>query len=162
MTLRKPLHLIASVLLSGLLSTACFMQASAQEIRFRHVTLLAKDASRLADWYVDKLGFRIDRRFELTRWDGSKVIVIQVNIGDTAINITQRSGVLDREPNKELYGYRHIALWVTDVDAMTTKLKAQGVEFVVEPNSPPGQIRMRLSHLRDAEGNVVELYNEPS
>jgi predicted enzyme related to lactoylglutathione lyase len=56
--------------------------------------------------------------------------------------------------------YRHIVgLEVDDCRAETARLKAAGVEFIEEPNSPaPG---ITIATFRDPEGNLVSLF-QPS
>lgn len=57
--------------------------------------------------------------------------------------------------------YRHIlSLEVDDCNAETARLKAAGVDFIEEPNSPaPG---ITISTFRDPEGNLVSLFQPPS
>ncbi len=57
--------------------------------------------------------------------------------------------------------YRHIVgLEVDDCVAETARLKAAGVEFIEEPNSPaPG---IMISTFRDPEGNLVSLFQPPA
>jgi lactoylglutathione lyase len=52
-----------------------------------------------------------------------------------------------------------IILSVKSVDDEYARLKSNGVDFINEPVDMPGW-GMRVVHLRDTEGNLIELYSE--
>lgn len=52
-----------------------------------------------------------------------------------------------------------IAIGVDDVDATYAALRGRGVEAVDRPQDQPGW-GMRVAHLRDPEGNLIEI-NQP-
>jgi len=59
------------------------------------------------------------------------------------------------DPNRHIVG-----LQVDDCRAETARLKAAGVQFIEEPNSPaPG---ITISTFRDPEGNLVQLFQPPA
>jgi catechol 2,3-dioxygenase-like lactoylglutathione lyase family enzyme len=45
---------------------------------------------------------------------------------------------------------------VSDVDAAYKELKAKGVKFVTEPHDQEAWV-LRVAHLRDPEGNLIEI-----
>jgi catechol 2,3-dioxygenase-like lactoylglutathione lyase family enzyme len=62
------------------------------------------------------------------------------------------------------HGLRHVAFRVDDIDALTQRLRAAGVEFFSDVQSVPntqvtyaGGLRKRLVYFRDPEGNILEL-----
>jgi catechol 2,3-dioxygenase-like lactoylglutathione lyase family enzyme len=50
-----------------------------------------------------------------------------------------------------------LAIEVDDVDAWTERLRAQGIPIVAEPAERPDW-SLRTVHIRDPEGNLIELY----
>jgi catechol 2,3-dioxygenase-like lactoylglutathione lyase family enzyme len=56
-------------------------------------------------------------------------------------------------------GNRHLALYVSDVDAEAARLKEAGVEFSVDPQDVTGEVR--LAFFRDPDGAVLELLSGP-
>jgi catechol 2,3-dioxygenase-like lactoylglutathione lyase family enzyme len=51
-------------------------------------------------------------------------------------------------------GYRHMAFWVADTDAIYHDLKSRGVEFTLDPFSTDG---VRLAFFKDPDGNLLEI-----
>ncbi|CAN5847456.1 VOC family protein [soil metagenome] len=57
-----------------------------------------------------------------------------------------------RGPDQVLLGFE-----VEDVDQATAKLEGRGIEFVSPPTDQPTW-EIRVSHLRDPDGNLVEVW----
>jgi glyoxylase I family protein len=113
-----------------------------------HAGVASPDPERLAQWYVDHLGFTINYRSatSTTRFvkapNGSMLEIIQAN--DAA-----------RPPqNFRDAGIRHLAIAVDDFDAVYDRLKAQGVQFLTEPENNKGN---RLVFFADLDGNFLHL-----
>ncbi|QOY88266.1 VOC family protein [Paludibaculum fermentans] len=114
-----------------------------------HTALASPEPKRLAQWYVDTLGFRInheyDGNFFVKAPDGAMLEIIpsQGNAPETAM----------RTP-----GIRHIAVSVSDFDAGQEDLKGKGVKFLGEPLNLKGN---RLLFFADADGNILHLISRP-
>ena len=59
-------------------------------------------------------------------------------------------------------GLRHLAFETSDMDALSKKLRAAGIEFVSEPVEVPfpvgpKQLKKRLCYFRDPDGVLLEL-----
>ncbi len=59
----------------------------------------------------------------------------------------------------EAVGYKHIALLVDSVDEEYARLKALGVEFIMDPATVDSGLR--LAFFKDPDGNVLELLQKP-
>ncbi len=110
-----------------------------------HSAIASPDPAALAEWYVDTLGFVINYRgstaFFIKAPDGSMIEIIPSE--------GVRAGATLKTP-----GLRHLALTVTDFDAVYAGLKAKGVQFVSEPLAAKGN---KVVFFTDPEGNYLHL-----
>ena len=110
-----------------------------------HTAIASPSPSKLAQWYVDHLGFRIN--FE---YDGN--YFVRAGNG-SMLEIIPSEGVRASQKMRD-EGIRHLAIEVTDFDAAYASLKAQGVNFTGEPYVNQGN---RLVFFTDCDGNFVHL-----
>jgi glyoxylase I family protein len=110
-----------------------------------HTAIASPNPARLAEWYVQHLGFRIN--FE---YDGNYF----VRAPDGAmLEIIPAEG--ERAPQKmKDPGIRHLAVSVADFDAAHEQLRANGVQFLTEPYVNQGN---RLVFFTDGDGNILHL-----
>jgi glyoxylase I family protein len=110
-----------------------------------HTAIAAANAAELADWYVNTLGFTVPYR-------SANAVFVKAPDG-TMIEIIHSEG--DRPANTmKSPGLRHLALTVTDFDAVYAGLKEKGVTFVTEPQESKGN---RTVFFTDPEGNYLHL-----
>jgi len=110
-----------------------------------HTAIASPSPAKLAQWYVDHLGFRIN--FE---YDGNYFVRAK---NGSMLEIIPSEGA--RSPQKMRdEGIRHLAIEVTDFDAAHAALKAQGVNFTGQPYVNQGN---RLVFFTDCDGNFVHL-----
>jgi catechol 2,3-dioxygenase-like lactoylglutathione lyase family enzyme len=151
--------------LLALASTVMFAPALAAaappKLTAHHLQVSVADADALAQWYVDKLGFKIVKRAV-----AGTTKVVWVDIPGFRMGLAQVAGSVRADPQKALppadakfQGYKQIHFSVPSVDEAYAALKAEGVTFVVPPTSysPPG---IRLASFVDPEGNVLSLYED--
>jgi len=110
-----------------------------------HTAIASPDPARLADWYVEKLDFRInhfyDGNYFVRAADGSMLEIIP----SQGERVPQQM----RDP-----GIRHLAVSVGDFDAALGELKRRGVDFLGEPYVNQGN---RLVFFSDRDGNILHL-----
>jgi glyoxylase I family protein len=118
-------------------------------VGLEHTAIASPSPAKLAQWYVDHLGFRIN--FE---YDGN-YFVRGANGGMLEIIPSEgaRAGQKMRDE-----GIRHLAIEVTDFDGAHAALKAQGVNFTGEAYVNQGN---RLVFFTDCDGNFVHLIQRP-
>ena len=110
-----------------------------------HTAIASPNPARLADWYVQHLGFWINYEY-----DGN--YFVRATNG-TIIEIIPSEG--DRAPQKmKDPGIRHMAIAVQDFDAAYQRLKGNGVHFLGEPYVNQGN---RLVFFSDSDGNILHL-----
>jgi len=110
-----------------------------------HTAIASPDPKRLADWYVQKLDFRINYTYAGNYF-------IRASNG-TLIEIIPSEG--DRLPQQmKDPGIRHIAIAVDDFDAAMEELRKRGIEFLNQPTSVQGN---RLIFFSDGDGNYLHL-----
>lgn len=110
-----------------------------------HTAIASPDPRKLAQWYVDHLGFRIN--FE---YDGN-YFVRAANGG--VLEIIPSEGPRGEQKMRDP-GIRHLAIQVKDFDGAHAALRSQGVHFLGDPYVNMGN---RLVFFTDCDGNLVHL-----
>jgi glyoxylase I family protein len=114
-----------------------------------HTAIASPNPLRLAEWYVQHLGFRINYEYAGNYFvkapDGSMLEIIP------------SEGERPQQGMKDP-GLRHLAIKVDDFDASHRELQSQGVHFLTEPYSNQGN---RLVFFADADGNFLHLIERP-
>jgi lactoylglutathione lyase len=114
-----------------------------------HVCLNVSDADRLADWYVEQLGF--ERTWEFTTPDGDTRNVYVGDGNGIELQLSDTEGEADLEAGT---AWDHVAFGVPDVDAAFADIDNHGV--VQEPSDQPAA-GARTAFIEDPDGHVVEL-----
>lgn len=110
-----------------------------------HTAIASPDPRRLAQWYVDHLGFHINFEY------AGNFFVKAPN--GTMLEIIPSEG--ERTPqDMKSPGIRHLAIAVDSFDAAHQDLQAKSVRFLTEPYTTQGN---RLVFFADADGNIVHL-----
>ncbi len=110
-----------------------------------HTAIASPAPQKLAQWYVDHLGFIINYNY------AGNYFVKTPN--GTMLEIIPSEG--ERAPQKmKDPGIRHIAIQVDDFDAAHAKLKSQGISFLGEPFKVEEN---RLVFFSDGDGNILHL-----
>jgi len=110
-----------------------------------HTAIASPSPAKLAQWYVDHLGFRIN--FE---YDGNYFVRAE---NGSMLEIIPSEGARAEQKMRD-EGIRHLAIAVTDFDKAHAALQAQGVRFTGEPYVNQGN---RLVFFTDCDGNFVHL-----
>jgi glyoxylase I family protein len=114
-----------------------------------HTAIASPDPLRLAQWYVDHLGFHINFEY------AGNYFVKAPN--GTMLEIIPSEG--DRPPQKmpqdmKVPGIRHLAILVDNFDDAHQDLKAKSVQFLTDAFTTLGN---RLVFFSDADGNILHL-----
>jgi glyoxylase I family protein len=112
---------------------------------FEHVAIASPDPQRLAQWYVEKLGF-------IVNYNSGRTVFVKSPNG-SMIEIITSEGDRGRQTLKDP-GLRHIALAVDDFQPAYQSLKAAGVQFLDEPAEAKGNW---VVFFQDADGNYLHL-----
>lgn len=111
-----------------------------------HTAIASPDPKKLAQWYVDYLGFRINYTYD--------VFYFVKAPNGTMLEIIPSEGRLEKTPGMKEPGLRHLAIAVDDFDAAYEQLKKKGVEFLGEPYNNQGNL---LVFFKDGDGNILHL-----
>jgi uncharacterized glyoxalase superfamily protein PhnB len=120
---------------------------SAARITDATPVLLVRDVVKAAAYYVDKLGFSVDRfwgeppTFTIAKRDGVFIMLNQVGAGD------------DFRPNGAYDGRFSVYVDVNDADAMHAEFQAKGADIICEPEDQP--YMMREFQVRDLDGHLL-------
>ena len=110
-----------------------------------HTAIASPDPRKLAQWYVDHLGFRInfehDGGYFVRAANGSLLEIIPAE--------GARAEAKMRDP-----GLRNLDIAVGDFDSAYTALRNKAVNFVGDPFTNSGN---RLVFFTDCDGNLVHL-----
>ena len=110
-----------------------------------HVAIASPEPAKLAEWYVNTLGFTVN-------YQSPRTTFVKAPNG-SMIEIITAAG--DRVPQTDKHpGLRHLALQVDDFDATYADLKSKNVSFVDEPGGKGG---VKTVFLKDPEGNLLHL-----
>ena len=93
-----------------------------------HTALASPDPEKLAQWYVDYLGFRINYRY------GGNVFVRAAD--GSMLEIIPGEGPRENQ-NLKTPGIRHLAVTVQDFDGAFDHLKGRGVNFITDKLETP-------------------------
>jgi len=111
-----------------------------------HTAIASPNPKKLADWYVENLGFHINFSYDV-------FYVVKAPNG-SLLEIIPSDGVMPGTPGMKEPGIRHLAIALDDFDAGYEQLKARGVEFLGEPYNNQGN---RLVFFKDGDGNILHL-----
>lgn len=118
---------------------------------FDHVAITVKDFDKTIDWYVNNMGFTIQRMVE-NKERGTRMAFLEAEgyamlefFGFMDPNRTVEGPILTREET----GIKHISFFVDDLEKMCQRLKNAGVEFTT--STPTRAV------FNDPNGIVLEL-----
>jgi lactoylglutathione lyase len=117
-----------------------------------HTCIRVYDLEKSLDFYVNKLGFELKRKFELPGADATLAYVSPPG-QDFEIELTYNHGQGFAYTTGN--GYAHMALAVDDIDKTYEEWSARGVYF----RKPPGKIGSgsRIAFVMDPDGYNLEL-----
>jgi glyoxylase I family protein len=113
-----------------------------------HTAIASPDPHRLARWYVEHLDFVVNYQSA-----SSKTTFVKASDG-SMIEIVESNSAPPAAPDMRAAGLRHLAIAVTDFDAVYERLKAQGARFLTEPEKKGGNSVVFFS---DCYGNILHL-----
>jgi lactoylglutathione lyase len=120
-------------------------------VRLTHVRLLVDEFAACFRFYRDVIGF--------TPTFGSEDEggYADFRAGDCSVALFERDGMKGVAHLREAGDGAMLVLAVDDVDAEAERLRAAGVELESEPHDQPDW-GLRVVHVRDPAGNLLELY----
>ncbi len=110
-----------------------------------HTAIASPDPEKLAQWYVDHLGFVVNYRYDAN-------VFVKAQNG-SMLEIIPSEGARAPQTLKDP-GIRHLAISVDDFDGAYQQLRARGVQFLGEPFAIKTN---RLVFFADGDGNFVHL-----
>ena len=113
-----------------------------------HTAIASPNPERLAQWYVDTLGFTINYR------SGSSRTVFLKAPDGSMIEVIEAAGPSGGAIGMNDPGFRHMALEVADFPAACRILRERGVSFFGEPLTKGGN---SIVFFADPDGNILHL-----
>jgi glyoxylase I family protein len=113
-----------------------------------HTAISSPDPQKLAQWYVDHLGFHINFTYS------GNYFVKAPNGSMLEIIPSEGSRPPQTIANNKNPGIRHLAIASDDFNESHRELKAKGVVFLGEPVSNQGNT---LVFFNDGDGNLLHL-----
>jgi glyoxylase I family protein len=116
-------------------------------LSIHHVSLLVSDTPRALDFYHGALGLEVDARRPELGFPGA-----WLRVGDRQIHLIEMPERV-RAAAPAAHGGRdwHLALVVTDLDALVAALTERGIGFTLSRSG------RRALFCRDPDGNAIEL-----
>lgn len=110
-----------------------------------HTAIASPDPQKLAQWYVEYLDFTIN-------YNSGRTVFVKAPNG-TMLEIITSEGVRAPQTMKDP-GLRHLAIAVSDFDAVYGRLRSQGVRFEGDPVDNKGN---KVVFFSDPDGNYLHL-----
>ena len=114
-----------------------------------HTAIASPDPHRLAQWYVENLGFTVNWRS-----DSSKTVFVKAKNGSMIEIIEARGNASAAGGDMRDAGLRHLAIQVQDFAAAYEKLRRAGIVFLTEPETRNGNT---VAFFTDCDGNILHL-----
>jgi glyoxylase I family protein len=113
-----------------------------------HTAIATPNPMKLARWFVDHLGFTIN-------WQPPNTSTVFVKAPDgSMLELIESQTPLAGVPAMREPGLRHLAIAVSDFDAMYRRLESAGVKFLTAPEKVHGN---SLVFFTDCDGNILHL-----
>ena len=120
-------------------------------VAINHVSLLVADTSRALDFYHGLLGLDIDVSRPELDFPGAWLSVGTGQIHLLELPATNAPAALPEYGGRD----RHVAMNVTDLDAVVAALAAAGISYTLSRSG------RRALFCRDPDGNAIELVELP-
>ena len=118
-----------------------------------HIAVICSDEDRALRFYVDKLGFRVEKTF----WREQQGDWLRMlRLGDTVIELFIKPDAPQRPTQPEALGLRHLAFRVEDVELAVDWLTARGIETEPVRTAPYNGGRFTFFH--DPDGLPLEVH----
>ncbi|GGD89676.1 VOC family protein [Paenibacillus nasutitermitis] len=123
------------------------------------IRLLVEDFHRSVAFYRDVLELPLG-------FSSEEMLFASFHTGETKIEIFSRQNIAEvigeynLPSGKQPHSKFLLAFSVDDIDERYTVLKDKGAVFLSEPHDRKAW-NARVAHLRDPDGNVIELYRHP-
>ncbi len=122
-----------------------------------HIAITVSDLSHALDFYRGLLGFHLLGHLD---WpddpDGLTITLLDTGRGSLELFSYANAPVKPALPADDMRaGLQHLALHVTDLDAIAGQLACAGVPFTIEPKNIPGGVR--IAFFTDPDGTSIEL-----
>jgi len=114
-----------------------------------HTAIASPDPQRLAQWYVDHLGFTVNWRSDV-----GKTVFVKASNGSMIEIIEARAESAAATAHMRDAGLRHLAIQVQDFAAAYEKLRRAGIVFLTEPDTKNGNT---TAFFTDCDGNILHL-----
>ncbi len=119
-----------------------------------HIAIIASDEQRALDFYVNKLGFTLEKE---TWRPAQQDYLRMLRLGDTVIELFIHPDAPQRVTGPEALGLRHLAFRVTDIEAARDWLNSRGIE--TEPIHDDTANGGHYVFFRDPDGQPLELHD---
>ena len=118
-----------------------------------HIAVICSDEDRALRFYVDKLGFRVEKTF----WREQQGDWLRMlRLGDTVIELFIKPNAPQRPTQPEALGLRHLAFQVENAEETAAWLNSRGIE--TEPIRTDTINGGRMTFFHDPDGLPLELH----
>ena len=118
-----------------------------------HIAVICSDYARAKEFYIDKLGFTLEKEFYRPANDD---YLRMLRLGETVIELFIRPDAPARVNNPEAMGLRHLAFKVDDIVPAAAWLNSMGIE--TEPIREDPYNGGRFTFFKDPDGLPLELH----
>lgn len=144
----------------GVVMAAQPVQAADPPLNHFMVALSVKDLKAETDWYVEKLGFTVEKDVNV---GNGRVFFRWLRLGNERLELVFSPTATDATPARGkppahagLHGFSHFTLETADIAATKAALVARGVTLALDITEVK-DLGIKVIYLTDPEGNAVEI-----
>ena len=120
--------------------------------QLHHVHLLCSDLELTEQFFIQKLGARLEKH---TTFGGAPGSMLDLKGAKIYLRIAKPQEIITCEEDHTCYGFNHVGLQVDDMEAVHKDLHSTGVEFSVPPKETPTGC---IAFIKGPDNIVIELY----
>ncbi len=154
---------MTTVILAWLLAASGAVEPQRVELQPYLAGVAVGDVAASSKWYEAKLGFETYRRMDLPE-HGLKIVFLRS--GSFRLELVEKAGAVPLRTlvpgltdEMKVLGLKKLAFAVSDIDKVATRLRGQGVRFVVEPFDD-APMKLRSFVVADPDGNELQFVQE--
>lgn len=136
------------------------------KLKLHHFGISVPNLEETVSWYGEKLGFKLDYKYRMEDLDANVAFMtlndFRVEIFELPNASAMPTSSLKLDTDLKVYGLKHVALAVDDLEQAIAVLQKQGIEFITEAMEVPNSRGERFAFFKDNNGIFIEVYQPNS
>jgi catechol 2,3-dioxygenase-like lactoylglutathione lyase family enzyme len=158
--MRLPARCKALLALGAFMAAQPGLAADPPTLKHFMVAISVKDLNAETNWYVEKLGFKLEKDISV---GNGRVFFRWLTLGNERLELIYTASATDATPARGkptahagLHGFTHFTMETSDIEASKAALLAKGVPLAVDITEVK-DLGIKAIYVTDPEGNAVEI-----